>query len=82
MKSLIKTNKGVKLVQVVEPTCDVDFVKIKVESIGLCRTDLFVAKDLIKTQDNLVLGHEFSGVVVESKSTKIFFFICNLSFEL
>ncbi len=70
MKSLIKTNKGVKLVQVVEPTCDVDFVKIKVESIGLCRTDLFVAKDLIKTQDNLVLGHEFSGVVVESKSTK------------
>lgn len=70
MKSLIKTNKGVKLVQVVEPTCDIDFVKIKVESIGLCRTDLFVAKDLIKTQDNLVLGHEFSGVVVESKSTK------------
>lgn len=70
MKSLIKTNKGVKLVQVVEPTCDVDFVKIKVESIGLCRTDLFVAKDLIKTQDNLVLGHEFSGVIIESKSTK------------
>lgn len=70
MKSLIKTNEGVKLVDVMEPICDVGFVKIKVQSVGLCRTDLFVANNIIKTKENLVLGHEFSGIVHESKSEK------------
>lgn len=70
MKSLIKTEQGVKLVQINESICDIGFVKIKVNSVGLCRTDLLVAKNIIKTNDNLTLGHEFSGVIVESKSKK------------
>ncbi len=70
MKTLIKSNKVVQLVELDEPLCETGCVKIKVSSVGLCRTDLLVAKGIIQTQENLVLGHEFSGEVVESKSKK------------
>jgi threonine dehydrogenase-like Zn-dependent dehydrogenase len=41
-------------------------VRIRVAVAGLCRTDLFVARGLIPSRDELTLGHEFSGRVLES----------------
>lgn len=69
MKQLIKTHKNVKLnnvasIQELTP----NFVRIKVMSVGLCRTDLFVANGIIPISHDLVLGHEFSGIITESKS--------------
>lgn len=69
MKQLIKTNKNVVLNNI--PSLQElasHFVRIKVQSVGLCRTDLFVANGIIPVSHDLVLGHEFSGIVIESKS--------------
>ena len=35
----------------------------------MCRTDLFVADGTIKVDQDIILGHEFSGIIVETKST-------------
>lgn len=42
-------------------------VKIKVFYSGICKTDIFVYKNIIKN-NNVILGHEGSGVIIESKS--------------
>lgn len=42
-------------------------VKIKVLYSGICKTDIFVYKNIIKN-NNIILGHEGSGVIIESKS--------------
>lgn len=34
---------------------------------GICRTDLYVANDLLEHK-NVILGHEFSGIISDSKS--------------
>jgi len=34
---------------------------------GICRTDIYVANDLLEHK-NVILGHEFSGVISQSKS--------------
>lgn len=69
MKQLIKTNKNVILNDLVnsEKLAN-NFVRIQVVSVGLCRTDLFVANGIIPVSQEIVLGHEFSGQVIESKS--------------
>lgn len=70
MKALIKERgkDGIILKKVKMQNLENDSVKIKVCSVGLCRTDLFVANGIIPIDFDLVLGHEFAGVVVESKS--------------
>lgn len=70
MKSLIKQKEGVVLTNVLEEPLKEKCVKIKVNSVGLCRTDLFVANGNIPLNFDIVLGHEFSGTVVESMSSK------------
>ncbi len=46
-------------------------VLIKVACAGLCRTDLYVAQGRIPAKDPVVLGHEFSGVVVDGAGLKV-----------
>lgn len=78
MKALVKTAKGYDNMVVrdeAEPeiTRD-DLVKIKIAYSGICGTDLHTFKGMYKkSEPPLILGHEFSGVVVEvgSKVTKV-----------
>ncbi|WP_286908366.1 zinc-binding dehydrogenase [Clostridium sp. UBA1652] len=69
MKALTKTEKGydkMALLDIEEPKAVKNLVKIKVEYSGICGSDLHSFKGEygnIKTP--VVLGHEFSGVVVE-----------------
>ena len=69
MKALTKTNPGydqMELLDMEEPKATKNFVKIKVEYSGICGSDLHSFKGEygnIKTP--VVLGHEFSGTVVE-----------------
>lgn len=65
MKALVKNN-GVVGINVLDSLNiqDNQDVIIRVALTGLCRTDIRVASDEIKTSKNaLILGHEFSGIV-------------------
>ena len=68
MKSLIKEKNGVFLKESSLENLSNGFVRIQVCYVGLCRTDLFVASGIISRDFDLILGHEFSGVITESKS--------------
>lgn len=65
MKALIKTSQNVILAEQEKPhVSHADGVVIRVAMTGICRTDVYVAEGLISAgKDNLVLGHEFSGIV-------------------
>lgn len=65
----MKTRPGVgnlELVTVPEPACPVDGVKVEVKYTGICGTDLHVRRDTFRSYPPVILGHEFSGVVVET----------------
>lgn len=47
-------------------------VLLKVLYVGLCRTDLYVASELIWRDFQLILGHEFTGEVVECDDSSRF----------
>lgn len=49
-----------------EPRCGDDQVKIEVSYCGVCGTDLHVYEDSFKNYPPVILGHEFSGRVVET----------------
>lgn len=67
MKALIKNTTGIYLTEY--PLIHDKEVLLKVDAVGLCRTDLLVARNKIKTKnEELVLGHEFSAQVVEDKT--------------
>src|SRR4030095_3196835 len=69
MKALVKYESGVgnvDLLEVQEPTCGVEQVKIEVSYCGVCGTDLHVYHDTFKNYPPVILGHEFAGVVVET----------------
>src|SRR4029077_17070833 len=64
MRAIVKNGKTVSLGTIDNPMVERDDdVVVRVQSAGLCRTDVFVADGVIRTRDPLVLGHEFSGVV-------------------
>lgn len=48
----------------------VNDITIKVDTAGICRTDIYAAENKIKTKNNLVLGHEFTGYIYESRHKK------------
>lgn len=67
MNTLIKNKQGVFLDNsfLLEELKD-NSIQIKVHTVGLCRTDLLVASGKIQiNQDNIILGHEFSGVITK-----------------
>ncbi len=68
MKALAKVKSGydnMKLVEMEEPKVYGDRVKIKVAYSGICGSDLHSFKGEYNKKIPVVLGHEFSGVVVE-----------------
>lgn len=69
IKALVKYESGVgnvELRDVEEPRCGDDQVKIEVSYCGVCGTDLHVYEDSFKNYPPVILGHEFSGRVVEA----------------
>jgi L-iditol 2-dehydrogenase len=68
MKAVVKYASGPKKVElrdVPEPTTGKGEVKIKIEYVGICGTDLHIYHDHYQYQPPVVMGHEFSGSVVE-----------------
>ena len=73
MKALVYTNPNeMQLLDRPYPSLDQDEVIIKIESVGICGSDMhaFHGHDP-RRNPGLVLGHEFSGVVAESLSTNV-----------
>jgi L-iditol 2-dehydrogenase len=69
VKALVKYAPGagnVEIRDVEEPPCGAGQVKIEVASCGVCGTDLHVLHDTFKNYPPVILGHEFSGTVVEA----------------
>jgi L-iditol 2-dehydrogenase len=68
MKALVKTKKGVGFIEVrdvPEPKPGPGQVKIKIAACGVCGTDIHVMHDTFPYWPPVVLGHEFTGAVVE-----------------
>ena len=69
MKALIKYAPGdgnVEIRDIEEPRCGENQVKIEVAFCGVCGTDLHVLRDTFRNYPPVILGHEFSGRVVET----------------
>jgi len=70
-KAIVKTAKGegnVEIREVEEPVPEPGEVKIEVKAAGICGSDIHIYHDTIKIPLKLpvVMGHEFSGVVVDA----------------
>src|SRR2546427_9271423 len=68
MKALVKFASGegnVDILDVEEPACGENQVKVEVAYCGVCGTDLHVLHDTFRNYPPVILGHEFSGTVVE-----------------
>ncbi|MFZ5754848.1 MAG: zinc-dependent alcohol dehydrogenase [Bacillota bacterium] len=72
MKALIKTKRGKGNVELVdnypEPQIADHEVLLKVKAIGMCGTDYHIYTDEFPSNPPVLLGHEFSGVVVKRGS--------------
>lgn len=69
MKAVIKTASGfdhMEYLDLEEPKTERDLVKIKIAYSGICGTDIHAYKGSYpSTKPPVILGHEFSGIVVE-----------------
>jgi L-iditol 2-dehydrogenase len=68
MKALVKYASGegnVDIMDVQEPCCGDDEIKLEIAYCGICGTDLHVLHDTFRNYPPVILGHEFSGTVVE-----------------
>jgi len=68
MKALVKYASGdgnVDIREVEEPRCSDSQVKLEIAFCGICGTDLHVLHDTFRNYPPVILGHEFSGTVVE-----------------
>lgn len=68
MKALVKTALGAGNLEVLdreEPKINADQVKIEVKYAGVCGSDLHTFEGHYKVAVPVILGHEFSGQVVE-----------------
>lgn len=68
MKAVVKYAPGegnVDVVDVKEPECGDNQVKLEVGYCGVCGTDIHVWHDTFRNYPPVILGHEFSGTVVE-----------------
>ena len=71
MKALVKTARGpgnLQILDMPEPVCGEDELKIEVGYCGVCGTDIHILKDEFPTRPPVIIGHEFSGTVVETGS--------------
>ena len=68
MKALVKTQKGVghiEVREVAEPSPGPGEVKIEVALCGICGSDIHVRHDSFPYWPPVILGHEFTGTVIE-----------------
>lgn len=68
MKALVKTQKGVGFIEVrdvPEPDPGPGQVKIEIAVCGICGSDIHVRHDTFPYWPPVILGHEFTGTVVE-----------------
>lgn len=68
MRALVKTGKGIGLIEVrevPEPRPGKGEVLIKIEACGICGSDIHVRHDSFPYWPPVTLGHEFTGTVVE-----------------
>ena len=68
MKALVKYAAGpghLDVLDVEEPCCGDQTVKVEVAFCGLCGTDLHVRDDTFRNFPPVILGHELAGTVVE-----------------
>src|ERR1700730_1175386 len=68
MKALVKYASGegnVDIREVEEPRCGDNQVKLEIAYCGICGTDIHVLHDTFRNYPPVILGHEFSGTVVE-----------------
>ena len=68
MKALVKTRKGVGFIEVLEqpePVPGPAEVKIEVAACGICGSDIHVRHDTFPYWPPVILGHEFTGTVIE-----------------
>jgi L-iditol 2-dehydrogenase len=68
MKALVKHAPGdgnVEVLEVEEPSCGDNQVKVEIGFCGVCGTDIHVVHDTFRNYPPVILGHEFSGTVVE-----------------
>ncbi len=68
MKGLVKTNKGVGCVglkDVPNPVPQEGEVLVQVKFAGICGTDIHILHDEFPYYPPVILGHEFSGEIVE-----------------
>jgi L-iditol 2-dehydrogenase len=68
MKALVKHASGpgnVEILEVAEPPCLDHQVRVEVAFCGVCGTDIHVLHDTFRNFPPVILGHEFSGTVVE-----------------
>ncbi len=69
MKALVKTQKGkgfIEVRNVPEPSPKAGEVKIQIEACGVCGSDIHVRHDTFPYWPPVILGHEFTGTVVET----------------
>ncbi|HEX4227376.1 MAG TPA: alcohol dehydrogenase catalytic domain-containing protein [Bryobacteraceae bacterium] len=68
MKALVKYAPGpgnLDVLDVDEPPCGENQVKVEIAFCGVCGTDIHVLHDTFRNYPPVILGHEFSGTVVE-----------------
>jgi L-iditol 2-dehydrogenase len=68
MKALVKQAPGegnVEVIDVPEPRCGENQVRVEVAFCGICGTDIHVFHDTFRNFPPVILGHEFAGTVVE-----------------
>ena len=69
MKALVKYQKGpgnVELRDMPEPEINDDEALMEIAHCGICGTDLHVYHDSFKNYPPVILGHEFSGKIIEA----------------
>lgn len=68
MLGLVKTSKGVnnmELREVPVPSPKPNEVLLEIKAAGICGTDVHIKHDLFPYWPPVIMGHEFSGVIVE-----------------
>jgi L-iditol 2-dehydrogenase len=68
MKALVKYAPGegnLDILDVEEPRCGDDQVKVEIAFCGVCGTDLHILHDTFRNYPPVILGHECSGIVAE-----------------
>ena len=68
MKAVVKHASGpgnIDVLDVDEPECGANQVKVEIAFCGVCGTDLHVLHDTFRNYPPVILGHECAGTVVE-----------------